>query len=181
MKNFGLFLNEQLTWKHDGTFKRSWTLQSGNLELATLKMDHGAFRSDMSIYFPENPTAQYVFRNRGFMKVRVEYDTQDVQLDGAKVKARSWGGGVTIDFVNGNRYEWKKSGSMGREWALTDANGFELAVIKNNNWNFSGILTIRSDEAPPSELTFVVFVGIYRKIVEMQQAAAAGAAAASAA
>jgi len=172
MKKFNQLLHEPLTWKNDDIWGRTYTLRHGDTVLAHLEQDQGLFKSDASIYVPDEEKALYIFRPKGILNRRLEVESSDIDFVPAKLIPHTWSDGVTIHFSSGNQYEWNKTDFWGRTWQLTTAEGVTIATQKLGTWSNKGIFTILSDAPAPAELTQLIFAGWVEMILELQAAAA---------
>ena len=177
MKKFSQLLHEPLQWKHDGMLSRSMTLRHRDSVIAQWKQDHGALKSDVSIYVPDSTEPLFVFRPKGVFNRKIEVESSDPAFEPAKLQPHKWGGGLDAHFANGNRYIWRKTSMWGRQWRLTTADGIKIAKIELGKWSNNGTITIVSDAPAPTELALLIFAGWSAMILELQ-AASAGAVAA---
>ena len=173
LKKFHKLLDEPLDWKIDGIFKRSYTLYHQNEPLAHFQQESGIFKMDGSIYLHEAKEPLFIFRPKGLFESRVDVESSDIDFEPAKLKPHRWGGGLKIDFLNGNRYSWEKSDFWNSSWALKGENEGIIAVIQANTFGTNRTLTILSDAPHPAELNLLIFAGWAQYIFELQAVGAA--------
>lgn len=173
LKKFHKLLHEPLNWKSDGIFKRSYTLYHNDQPLAQIRQESGIFKSDASIYLHEAKEPLFIFQPKGIFHSRVEVESNDIDFQAAKIKPNRWGGGVTINFLNGNIYRWHRTNIWSSEWSLKSADNLEIANLKSNAFGTNRTITILSDAPAPAELNLLIFAGWVQYILELQAAAAA--------
>lgn len=108
-KKFSKLLYEPLVWKADGVFKSSYTLYNDEEPLAHFRQESGLFSSDASIYLHDAKEPLFIFRPKGVFNRHIDVESDDIDFEAAKIKPLKWGGGVTVDFLNGNSYIWQRT------------------------------------------------------------------------
>ncbi|MFK7801428.1 MAG: hypothetical protein AB8G95_07350 [Anaerolineae bacterium] len=173
LQKFNKLLHEPLIWKMDGMFKRSYSLFHDEEPLAQFRQESGMFKMDGSIYLHEAKEPLFIFRPKGVFSTRVEVESNDIDFQAAKIKPRKWGGGIDIDFLNGNSYSWQRTNMWNGKWHLKSADGLMIAELRSNALGTSRTITIESDKPHPAELNLLIFGGWAQFIFEMQAAGAA--------
>ncbi|MEM7335766.1 MAG: hypothetical protein AAF490_27055 [Chloroflexota bacterium] len=172
-KKFSRLLYEPLIWRGDGIFKSSYTLYNGEEPIAHFRQESGIFKQDASIYLTGADEPLFILRPKGIFNMRIEAESSEIDFEPAKIKPHTWGGGATVDFLNGNSYVWKKIDFWNYKWLLTTADEFKIAKLELGRWGTTGTITVVSDDPAPAELNLLIFVGWAQYIFELQMAAAA--------
>lgn len=128
----------------------------------------------------------WTFKRVGFLNARVTIRRLGSQADVAVYHPKVFGGGL-LQTSEGRISYWRQMNFWATEWSFTDTNGVPLVIFKpgaesqslSNLFKSQSSVELALDEKDPTELALLVLLGWYLMVMSQEDAASAGAVAAT--
>lgn len=179
MDTISALAGHSLEWLQPKTLERTYELQAGPAQLATLTF-HSALGT---LATAATADGAWTFKRIGFLNPRVTVRVAGSPDDLAVYQPKFWGDG-TLTFAGGAAFRWRPTNFWATEWAFTGADDTPLIRFRAGaeKARLSDILKtqatveLQPDESIQPFIPLLVALGMYLIILHQQDTAGAVAA-----
>jgi hypothetical protein len=169
MKNIKSVDYHQLLWKQTKWGGRYFELLSSDERVGHLNWPK--WLSDMAV--AEGGDGKWIIDRVGFFRDRVVVTDVENGVEVASVEF-DWLGDGEVTLANGKVYNWYRTGILSNHWTLADENDDLVFEIKEwMHWfKHRADIELRVGSITRPELPFLIYLGWYLALMQMQDAAA---------